>query len=470
MHYLHPSQITFYDANVAEIIQEEPEPEPVPEIEPEPVPEPEPHESSICLERAVELFVAMDAIFDADGGYMWGVELHGPFMFADPLTRHAVANMPDPQGFFIPQDGVYVGVLPIDVPIGHTMVSFRGLRWGMMAWENSDIFLDPYHELSVVRVMVHEVFHAWQLPLFGQTEGIPSQHLNDRLDARISALLEINALIIALQTTGDARQEAIHTALSLRGWRHANHPGSARIENTFQIHEGVPTYVDSVLTFGFDSAVERMSDMTIAYGLASQSGLPIGFGYVSGELYSLVLDTIGADWRGDLRFDTGLGDVLQEAAGIEQLAQEPLSTLDLRPFGYAEIVAAATAWYGHHQEILSRAEENFLGTQLISVDGAGHFVSHDHLDVVMVQGLASQFGLGTMFYGTFVHEGNFGRLYVTDGMLVLTFSQQILWYSLNATGMEIEGNRVIGRNWEIVLNDGFIVYEQRAGNFRVVSS
>jgi hypothetical protein len=408
----------------------------------------------------------MDAVFDADDGYMWGVPLHGAFMFADQITRHAVANQADPQGFFTPYRGVYVGILPQNVFIWHTMVFFRGIYWGMMAWENTDPFLSPEYELETVSIMVHEVFHTWQTELFGYTEAQPSQHLNESLYARISVGLEMNALVTALQTTGEARHNAIYTALSLRDWRLQNYPNAAHIENTFKIHEGIPTYVDLVLTFGFDAAVERIIDMVPA--LMSQSGLPVNFGYVSGALYALLLDAIGADWRGGLRFDTGLGNLLQEAAGIEVLTPQPLTTLDLQPFGYAEVVAAATAWYQHQQITIARARQNFINTPLISVEAAGNFIENLYLGVLRVHGLG--LGLmepGTIFYGTFVHEGSWGRLYINDGMLAFNWDG-VLLYSVNATDMETIGNRIIGYDWEIVINDGFHVRERPANFFRVV--
>ena len=51
-----------------------------------------PAEPVIDLGAARQAFAQAAALSRADGGRLWGVPLYGPMLFADPVTRQAVAN------------------------------------------------------------------------------------------------------------------------------------------------------------------------------------------------------------------------------------------------------------------------------------------------------------------------------------------------------------------------------------------
>ena len=58
-------------------------------------------QSSLPLDLAAMYFSMMEAILGEDDGALWGVNLNGPFMFVDHVTRDAAANRPDRRGVFI---------------------------------------------------------------------------------------------------------------------------------------------------------------------------------------------------------------------------------------------------------------------------------------------------------------------------------------------------------------------------------
>ncbi|MCL2218142.1 MAG: copper amine oxidase N-terminal domain-containing protein, partial [Defluviitaleaceae bacterium] len=183
-------------------------------------------ESSIPLDIAADLLAETAALWDADAGELWGFHLHAPLMIADPLTRHAVTNMPDPEGNFHPMGGVYVGILPGHVFISHTITDFAGLTWGMMAWEPGMEYIITYHMDAIIRLLVHEGFHAIQFIeiVSGDWPRYADQrfeYLNFSADARITVLMEVYALAEAVRSEGDERIQAIHDALSVRAHRRA---------------------------------------------------------------------------------------------------------------------------------------------------------------------------------------------------------------------------------------------------------
>jgi hypothetical protein len=54
--------------------------------------------SSIDPALARGYFDEAKALSAKDAGRLWGVELYGPMLFADPVSRAVVANQPDAEG------------------------------------------------------------------------------------------------------------------------------------------------------------------------------------------------------------------------------------------------------------------------------------------------------------------------------------------------------------------------------------
>ena len=296
---------------------------------PSPTPTPMPEFQSICIYTAADLIAQMEALFDADDGVLWGVHLHAPFIFACMTTREAVANMQHNDGVFqLHETGVYLGQLRPGVQIGATVVYVDDRRWGMLPW---DWVLDNDQDY-ILQSMVHEVFHAWQPELFrGIRTGSFPMHM-DSSYSRLTARLEINALIYALEASGEERLEAIHDALSIRAKRrYVNAENTGAVESGMEIAEGTAVYTEIRITMrnmkDIIAEIERRLDV-------HHSDSFISIGYTMGALYGLLLSELGADWKTALRWDSDLSTLLQEAAGITELT--PFSELDLEQYGYSQ--------------------------------------------------------------------------------------------------------------------------------------
>lgn len=295
--------------------------------------------SSVPLDVTAMLFEQLNAIFDEDNGQLWGFPLHVPFVIADPVTRHAVANMPA-SGIFTRQGDVYVGILPAHVPISNTVRAFGGRLWGMAIW-NEELF----PEMDFLSLMVHEAFHVWQnqvvsgrpLGSFSRIDGEPLHMLE--ADARISVLLEINALLMALRSDGEARQAAIHDALSIRAYRRERFENVAAIENSLEINEGLATYTEQLVVGIHELLNQREHNLS---NHTSSTSFNRWFAYFTGAMYALLLDIAGADWQNDLSYTTCLGGLLKEALGITHLT--PFDRIDLELYGYAKIAPYQRAW------------------------------------------------------------------------------------------------------------------------------
>jgi len=405
-----------------------------------------PHDdwSQLCIINAAWLLSELDALLERDNGALWGVHLRGPFMIADSITREVVANMPDERGNLEKQGDVYVGTLDRNALIGTTASEINGQWWGMITWgfieDHSD---DLYY---VLEIMAHELFHAWQDELFeGEIRWHDNCHM-DELDARVSVRLELNALMKALGTTGYERLDAINDALSIRAERRRNHDGAdGEIFN--EINEGTAVYTHIRLTRDeLPDIIDAMEYYLETY-IEGQSMRM--FGYMSGALYGFLLDELGATWKQGLHYESDLGALLKNAAGISEL--KPFGDIDLDMYGFTDITAFETEWVNNHVRLLDEAQEIFSET-VLRFESDGDFKSFtDNILVLFVTDFE------TVFYGNFIFEGAFGQITVTEGFLLL--GRTPFMFEVSARDIGIDGINIKGPGWTIELNEGFKIYE-----------
>jgi len=437
------------------------------------------NEHPIDLERVFYLFNMLDGLLDADDGYLWGSPLHGPVVFVCAATRFAAANMPVLLGEILEKYeplGLYVGIIPDGVIISDTISEFGGRVWGMVVWSES--FIDETD--NAMRLLIHELFHAWQFG--GLFIGNPFSSNNthaDGLDARISILLEINALLYALRTDGDERTSAIVDALSIRAERRRQSGAIARNENIVEVMEGLAVYTDTVLRR--DSSEDRIAEIEL-YAISWLNGsMPMQFfGYATGALYALLLDEVGADWRsGGIRWNADLGAILRQTIGLGITDLVPFSDIDLELYGYSYIRQIQEAWVLENERIVREAQAAFSGPVLLLCrDGVIDWYD-PNLDIIArfipwpdfygsgiyeldygLEGIILRDDMRGFDWlvniGTFVYTADFGRLEVAGGVMMF-IGRTIHRHEVPAYGIEIDGNTVTGSGWTLTLNNGFYI-------------
>jgi hypothetical protein len=404
----------------------------------------------------------MEARFDWDGGEMWGVDLNGPFMFACPITRQAVANRPAGQGYFglvNQMEGVYAGVLPSGpgVLIGNTASEIYEIVWGMMTWSFVQSILPD--TARVVGIMAHELFHAWQRELFtGQRPHSPPLHHMDELEERISIWIEIAALLHALETSGEERQQAVHTALSARAARHERNPDAVPTEAVYEISEGTAVYTEMRVIM--NDMTEKIPWME-AYIDTHYAGKTLQLiGYVTGALYGFLLDAFEVDWTRGLRWGTDLGALLKEAAGIENLT--PFEELDLTRYNYESIRATETVWAANNTRRVNAIYALFEHPALrLPMDG--DFISDDGgihaYDLLFLPGIGDYVAA---YCGNIEYAGAFGRVVITGGQFII--GRTMGFWEITAHGMELTETGAATSYWVLELNRGWRIAED-GGNF-----
>lgn len=416
---------------------------------------------SVPFDIAETFFAQAQTLFDEDGGVLWGFPFHVPIIVADPVTRDAAANRPDPEGYFICYDGVYFAVLPEDIPLSTfvTIISdFSGERWVIVPLGTVTRFNLAERRRHIAHYAMH--WHQHCPDFFGGIIGFMNTHMNEE-QARISIRLEITALIAAFRSPRDsaARLDAIHDALVIRAERRRIFDSAALNENRLETIEGLAKFTEWALP---GMSRTRLLEFMEGFPL-SDVGLESMFGYLSGAMYAFLLRETDKAWTEGINADTDLGQLLKEAMDIYDL--RPFNEVNLNRYGYAAIAAEERIWTANQAELLERITELFVNQPTLRLyeDDIGEIGAtlSGHVFTVAIPGLNS------VWSGNVQITGSFGRLNVQRGYVGFHGFLYDRFQMVTAQDMEIDGNRVSGHTWTLELNNGYIIIPD-GDNFKVV--
>ena len=178
--------------------------------------------------------------------------------------------------------------------------------------------------------------------------------------------------------------------------------------------------------------------------------LPNIIGYSSGTLYCLVLDWLDADWKKGLRRDSDLGELLREAAGITDI--KPYNEMDFESYGYSEILEKEASDAEARETMIAELTDIFTNKPTLRIHEKGQLsVSGQKITLP---------GFGLVLQGYVEYIGKFGRLFVKDGVLL---AHDDGYRVIPFDEIEIDGNRVTGKDWELELYEGFELKRDGSG-------
>jgi hypothetical protein len=409
--------------------------------------------------RAKQYFDEARKICESDDGKLWGKNLCGPMLFADPGTRSVTANQPDAGSRLKAQNGVFEGKLTDEVNIANTATSWAGVHWTMVAWPL------PESPTARARLMMHELFHRIQDDLDLPALSPPNAHLGT-LEGRVWLRLEWRALQQALARPDASlveRKRTVEDALLFRRRRHALFPRAAEEERQLELNEGLAEYTGYKLrgtadAAAVEAAIERLSSA------ASEAAYSRSFAYVSGPAYGLLLDLSGKPWRKGLTSKSDLGELLRRFYGVKLpsdisiAAEQRLALYD----------GAALRWLESQQEQQRRAvidgyKSRFVTGPVLTLPVAEQFnFSFDPNGVVPIDDTSSG-------YATLRVTDAWGVLEVSNGALIVRdqnkFVRVVVEAPKDATGNTGE---VAGGGWKLTLAQGWILTKgHRQGDWDV---
>jgi len=399
----------------------------------------------IDLKRAQEYFGDAQTASRRDHGALWGVELCGPILFADPETRAVVANQADGEGRLERRDGVYVGKLPDAVGVANTATQWAGVAWTMVMW--------PLPELRQprVRLLMHECFHRVQSRI-----GLPATDSNnsqlDTLEGRIWLEMEWRALEHAIWSQGPARHKAIADALYFRVYRRSLFPGAAARENALELNEGLAEYTGVKLSAESLAEVAMLADGTLRGALDRHPNFVRSFAYVSGPAYGFLLDAAGAPWRHGLTAQSDLGQLLAHAYQVRVPEVKHAEAVQ-RAGSYDgdEVIALETRRDEVRQAKLNEARKRFVdGPVLIFPVGSQFNYGFDPNNVLGIDEDS------TVYLGDVQVSDEWGILKASNGFMLVRQAGHVVRVQVPAPA-DTDQRPIKGEGWTLELQAGWQV-------------
>ena len=396
----------------------------------------------------VESLQEAEALCRADDGRLWGTSLCGPLLLVDPATRDVFANQADKQKILRPEGGIFAGKLPNEINIANTAVEWGGVKWTMI------MLPLPEEKARRAALMAHEMWHRIQEEIGFPASGAANHHLDAR-EGRFWLQLEWRALAAALGTRGEERKQAVTDAALFRARRHQLFKNAAEEERAMELHEGLAEYTGVKLS-GHDDLQRFVTEGRLKDAPTNKTFVR-SFAYATGPAYGLLLDDLDSDWRGKLKKEDDLAQLVFARAAIT-LPADLQTFADERSRGYGGMELAAAEERREHSN-----RELIESYRARLVDGAVVTIPLQKMNMQFNPGnLVTLEPLGTVYPDIRIVDV-WGVLTVArGGALMSSDFSRITVPAPTKTG----GTKIDGDGWQLELKPGWSVAPaDRQGSF-----
>jgi hypothetical protein len=368
---------------------------------------------------------------------LWNLDLYGPVLLVDPVSRKIFANYPDTAGILDPKGKIFTGLLPKSINIANTAIRWNGRSWAMI------MLPLPQDRQERLDLLSHELFHRSQPALGFHMTNTSNNHLDSR-DGRIYLRLELEALRQALTAlTNSERLDHLANAIYFRKTRYSLFPNAVTSENTMELNEGLAAYTG--LSMSGRSDVE-----TISYfekNLIESQKWPTfvrSFAYLTTPIYGFILNSKDKTWNRQISDTTNLTSYFIRAFGVT--VPVTLCPDCLNKYGSDKIINEETRKEEDRIKQIAEFKKIFIDQPHFEIRLEKMNISFDPRNIVPLE------GYGTV-YPTMRISDNWGILTVTGGALLgsgwdrVTLSEPVM----------VTADRVSGSGWILELNEGYTV-------------
>ena len=386
---------------------------------------------------------------------LWDKDIYGPVLLVDPQTREAFANVQDANKELTTKDGVFVGILPRELPVSNTDITWNGTRWAML-----ELPL-PEKRYDRIDLATHELFHSAQPSLGFKPLREENNHL-DLKDGRIYLRLELAALEAALRANRlNKSEEHLRNALIFRKYRQMIYRGSQVSENSLEILEGLATYTGQIMS-GRDKWEWREYLIHRINSFEETPSFVRSFAYETTPVYGFFLQQKDYFWNKKVDNETDLTDFFSEAFGMDSriLLQTYVKQV-AEDYDWRKIVDQETKRAVTNNSVLDEYRDKFLDQPHLEIRLEDMKMSFNPKNLVPLDE-----DEGTV-YPTVTINDNWGVLTVKEGGALLRSDWR--WVSVSKP-LEITEELITGDGWEIELNEGYQIQEMSDGNYLLIKS
>jgi hypothetical protein len=380
----------------------------------------------------------------ADAGALWGADLCGPLIIANPRTRRAWANEPDRERVLSAGADGWVGTLPQGAPIANSSVEWAGVRWIMV--------MGPLPEDATERrvLLLHEAWHRAQGQLGLVAAAADCAHLEEAR-AREWLRLEMRALASALRSAGHAREQAAQEALGFRAARLRDFPSARVQENALDRNEGLAAYTG--VRLGAPAPEAYAARVLDRYD--TQDSYVRTYPYATGPAYGLLLDQYVRDWRRNVRSGAVPADLLVAQLRVQQPNARDLQRSGDR-YGRRTIATEENTRAETLRERLLALRTRFSAGPRLEISLANAQFEFDPHGITAVAGLGNHYGALTL-------RDSWGELRVTDGAVISSDFTKVILSQPGADGLS-------GPGWSLALSPEYHVAEPDGSGVRRVEA
>ncbi|WP_294078764.1 hypothetical protein [Proteiniphilum sp. UBA5384] len=383
---------------------------------------------------------------------LWDKDIYGPVLLVDPETREVYANRVDAEGILNCMNGIYTGILPLEVTISNTDIQWNGTHWAMIKLPLS---ANAYDRIDLI---THELFHVAQPSLGFQIRREENKHLDIR-EGRIYLRLEMAALKAALKAQRFNRaEEHLRNALIFRKYRQMLYRGSETTENSLELLEGLASYTGQIMS-GRDKWQWREYLVSRIDIFEKVPSFVRSFAYETIPVYGFFLYQKDNHWNKGMNADTQLTEFLSEAFGV-----------DRRILLQSYVKQVAEEYNGR---IIIDEENKRELTQNTLIDFYREkFFERPHLEI-RLEDMNMSFDLqklvpldedeGTV-YPSITLSDKWGILTVKRGGALLRDDWR--WVIVSEP-LTISEKEITGEGWTIALNEGYQVIQNSQGNYHI---
>jgi len=409
------------------------------------------------ISEAVKYFKEAETLSDADKGKLWGVKLYGPMMFVYPETRLIIANEPDDEDYLDENDGVYNGRLPDELNIANTAFEWKGKKWTMV--------MMPLPEDQFIRnsLIMHELFHRIQTEIDIPPYNYSCSHL-DHKDGRILLRLEWQELFSALNSDSNERVNHIRNAIILNKHRMKLFPEADSLESRMLLNEGLAEYTGIKLSGAPETVVNKILLNKIEHAEKIPSYVR-SFAYISGPLYSFLLDNSATDWRSNINENSRITDLLQEAyqINIDDNIENQVNSI-LHDYKDSEIHQFENQRALKQIEKLDYLKDKFFNKPVLVLPLQNMNMQFNPTNLISIE------GIGTVYPNIRITD-NWGILDVNNEALILSNFQNVLISLPDNFSLPQDFTGLHSSDWTIELNTGWILTpSKREGSYLLMKT
>lgn len=383
---------------------------------------------------------------EADRARLWGVDLCGPLIVADPGNRMVWASQPDQAGVLNSYGIGYYGTLPAGVPIANTTVTWDGVQWIMV--------MAPLPQDAVERrvLLAHEAWHRAQTSLNLAAQNVDAPHLETER-GRTLMRLELRALSTAMRSRTQARRRAARDAVFLRNMRIAEFLNAGYAEIALDRNEGLASYTGVKLGIADPAQAAQFAARTLD-SYDRSDALARSYAYASGPAYGLLLDEMRPTWRGELG-GASPADFLSAILRPGRYDPAEFDRLSAR-YGGPQVVSEERLRAEEHRALVADINARFVQGPRLVLSARNMRMEFDPNTVTPVEGLGS-------YYASLTVRDVWGELRATEGAVISSDFTRIIVANPNPDGLS-------GPGWTLTTSPGAYVLPADASGARTVTA